>query len=811
MAEYNSFLAITQANDLESSKLIVTISNSLLEESKSARLPPFALVEVVTRAVRDKSGEYADLKDDQTNRATLEENIKQLERKIREATDTDTQTKDYNRQSPFDQDQRPGSSPDRGLPDEPSNKFQAPKLPVSPRPHGGPPAKDFGQYKIGGPGVGAEGAVAQRAGNFAAGAQPTQPVMNGPKEAENAGQPKPADESEGPGPGSLSDQSKLETLQAASLAENQEHLRQMKQRLANLIMLDGLEEPVRTFVKEKTSLAPFAGQLVTPGIAGLLDNKDIKWSAFGDREVFALVAFAAIWSQRTDPDARIGSRLLCTHILREYYPDDFALNWTLFWVAEGDEKGIERASNHTLRNCISVMDRNIKWSLQYDPKSRLYMRWKLAHHDARVSIYCEGWPRQVSDDARYQRAIRLYRGPKGQYADFPEFHNSLAIAYEYRAKQLEKTARAHPGSDKRAGVASAGVREISKCSLQERREACRLDPNNQEYRDSFLTSLGRQLITGNVFTDPPVEREVPKRIEIEVSQKSIADLGFTDKGLSEESKQKINEVRLGLQTDFGFALPFINFRDNSAFEQGEFRFLIRGVPLPLENLPAGAAPAVQWDMLAQRIKETALSYASCSYTSQDCYMQVKRMAKESKTDCTDIQSDCDAISVLTQVLKMLLREQVPIADFAAIVSEFRRCRSSKLDLVHTVEEIRFLPQIRKRLPGNSFDFAAVIRLEPEVEDRLDRAIDWKCSEPILNSSQELRQQVRSTVLRARSQAGRARAVVLTSSAVRPFVFMTIEDMDVNVLSDREIFPALLSRIKDADAADPKQLPAQAGS
>src|ERR1035438_4654337 len=148
-----------------------------------------------------------------------------------------------------------------------------------------------------------------------------------------------------------------------------------------------------------------------------------------------------------------------------------------------------------------------------------------------------------------------------------------------------------------------------------------------------------QLITGNVFTDPPVEREVPKRIEIEVSQKSIADLGFTDKGLSEESKQKINEVRLGLQTDFGFALPFLNFRDNSAFEQGFFRFLIRGVPVPLENLPAGAAPAVQWDMLAQRIKETALSYASCSYTSQDCYMQVKRMAKErSEEHTSELQS-----------------------------------------------------------------------------------------------------------------------------------------------------------------------------
>jgi hypothetical protein len=797
MVEYNSFLAITQANDTESIKLASTRSKRLLE--RSAGLPPFALVEVVSQVVREISRDYADLQDDQTDLPTLDKDIEELEQKIRdlgqaikEATDKDKQTKDHSRPDLFDQEQRPRSSADRGLL-EPA--------PVSMRESGGSLAEVLSQIEIGGKRAGGEGPLPDAQGRLSSEAQPIESVTNMPKEMERAGQPRPASQGDEPSLRSLNNQSKPATPEEKELAADQELLRKKKQRRNKITTLsktlDKLEEPVRTFVKEKTSLAPFTGQLVGSEITGLLDNEDIEWSVFGEREVFALVAFARIWAQRPDRDAREGSRRLCKHILREYYPDDFAMNLTLSWMAEGDEK----------ENCISVMGRNIEWSLQYDPKSRFYMWWKLAHFNARVSMYYEGWPLQVSDDVRYQRAIRLCRGAKEQYADFPEFHNSLALTYEYRARQLAKIARAHPGSDKRAGITGEGVREISKCSLQERREACRLDSNNQEYRDSFLTSLGRQLAGGNVVTDPLAEREVPKRIEIEVSKSSVPDLGFTDKGLSTESKQKINDVRVGLQADVGFVLPFINFRDNAAFEQGQFRFLIRGVPLPLESLRPGASPAGQWDALTGRIREVTLSNASRFYTSQDCYITLNRVAKECEADYTDIQNDSDSLFALTWVLKTLLRERVPIASFAAIVAEFRRCRNSKLDLARTVEEIRSLPQIRMRLPGNSLDLAAAVSLHPEVENCLDRAVDWNCSEPIFNSPQELRRQVRAIALSAKNQA----AVVLTSPAVRPLVFRMIEDMGVNVLSHREIFPALLSRIKDADAAGPKQLPAQAGS
>lgn len=130
----------------------------------------------------------------------------------------------------------------------------------------------------------------------------------------------------------------------------------------------------------------------------------------------------------------------------------------------------------------------------------------------------------------------------------------------------------------------------------------------------------------------------------------------------------------------------------------------------------------------------------------------------------------------------------------------------------TVEEIRSLPQIRKRLPGNSLDPAPMIRkLSQDLEDRVYNAVDRNCPEPILNDSPEIRQEVRSLALKAKIEAGKHSAVLLTSPAARPFVRKMTQGIDVNVLSRREILPTLLSRLKDSDAAGRTQLHAKVGN
>jgi flagellar biosynthesis component FlhA len=320
------------------------------------------------------------------------------------------------------------------------------------------------------------------------------------------------------------------------------------------------------------------------------------------------------------------------------------------------------------------------------------------------------------------------------------------------------------------------------------------------------------LLAANTLEDPLEQRTVPRLIEVEFASDSVPDLGFTKAGLAAELQQRISDVRAHLKSDPGFILSGINFKDNVSFERGQFRFLIRGVPLPVERLSFEAPQSEQWDEMARRIQEVAFNNAARFYTSQDCSAKLSEISTPDGVDYSDIQNDSDSLFALSWVLKALLSERAPISDFASIVAEFRRCRSRNLGLVTTVEEIRSLPQIRKRLPGNSLDPAPAIRsLSQDLEDRMYSAIDWNCSEPILNAPPEIRQEVRSLALKAKIEAGKHCAVLLTSPAARPFARKMIEGIDVNVLSRREVLSALLSRIKDSDAAGRTQLHSKAGN
>jgi len=574
-----------------------------------------------------------------------------------------------------------------------------------------------------------------------------------------------------------------------SLSETEQCLKQMKDKKEYLEkQLKELEKPVLGLLRE-TSLAPFTEDLSSSGIEQLLAKKDIDWSVFGDREVSALVALARVWdSPSAAPQA---SKRLYEHIVQSYYPENFDVIWALAPVTT--EPGERQWLN-------SVIDKSIDWSLSYDMQSRLYKLYRLARCNQSVSSCCNNWPYQFSEESPYQQAIDLYQGAERHCSDFPDFHYSRAFAYQYRAKQL---AGNDDGRDRAI--------ENSKLVLQERREACRLDPRNQEYRDNLLATVGRQLIAGNTFEDPLEQRIVPNLIELEFASESIPDLGFPATGLSAGLQQRITDVRKNLQTGAGFTLPGIRFRDNAAFERGDFRVLIRGVPLPVERIDPKALQSEQWDELTRCIKEAALSNAARFYTSQDCYVKLREIAKTEDMNTDDIQNDLEMLCALTWVLKVLLREQVPISDFGSIVSEFRRCRSLNRGLVNTVEEIRSLPQIRKRLPGNSHDAPPVISgLNPDLENRIAAAIIWNGSEPCFNGSSAIRQEVRSLALQARIEAGRRCAVLLTTPVVRPFARNMLEGMDVSVLSRREILPTLLLQMKDSDAARRTQLRAEAG-
>ena len=369
--------------------------------------------------------------------------------------------------------------------------------------------------------------------------------------------------------------------------------------------LKELEKPLLDLLR-KTNLAPFAEYLSSFRIGELLKTRDFNWSLFGDREVSALMALAQFWGNSlVAPQA---SQQLCKHILKFYYPESFDVIRTLSSVmtlstTEPDERQGLNLVHYVIRTLSSVMtllttepgererlnsvmDEAIDWSISYDLKSLFFKQLRLERCNESVSSYCKDWPYQFSKESRYQQAIEKYKEAEKQCAVFPAFHNYLAFAYEYSAKQL---AGNNGGRDRAI--------DNSKLVLQERREACRLDPKNPEYRDKLLVTLGRQLIAGNTFEDPLEQRTVPNPIEVELASGSIPDLGFPKTGLPAELQQKITDVRNKLKTDAGFVLPVINFRDDASFERGQFRFLIRGVPLPDEKLDPKAPQNEQWDEL----------------------------------------------------------------------------------------------------------------------------------------------------------------------------------------------------------------------
>ncbi len=597
----------------------------------------------------------------------------------------------------------------------------------------------------------------------------------------------------------IGNKTQSEQQPARSLEESRP--RALRQQV-KITQFDELSEPLLTFLKEKSTLASFKEYLSPPQIGNLLGTiegliaSDSLWPDFGDREVFALLVLAKLWRSRSDEQQ--GSRAICNHILTFYYPEGFEAALTLLASTTDPAR---------LLKLNSLIDGGVERSLGYDPKSCNYKSWRLSRCDDFVFRTCPDWP-WFSKDADYDAVIDLYKKAEQHCKGLPAYHHSLATAYENRTRQLT----AEPSSAAGDARNRDSLVTMSQLALETRKMACRLDPQNQDYRDRLLTSLGRQAIAGNTYDDPLAKTEAPRLIEVEFSNLSISELGFDDSNFPDGLRQRITGLRESLKTDAGFVLPGVNFRDNTAFEQGLYRLLVRGVPQLFERLQKDKAQEAQWDEITLSIKQAALRMAAHFYSSQDCTYQLRELAKQDGSDYLDLQDNGGALFALTWVLKALLNEKTPISEFAVIVAEFRRCRQRGLSMMSTAEEIRSLPQIRSKLWGNSEQEPASVKaLTRDLEDRIYKTIDWTASEPMMAPSTEIRQEVRLVALSAKREAGKRCAVLLTSAALRPFVWKMVENLDVSVLSRRELIPAVASRMKDDNATQPDSQSAAAGN
>jgi hypothetical protein len=572
----------------------------------------------------------------------------------------------------------------------------------------------------------------------------------------------------------------------------EDELRQTKALLKKLETFAGLEEPILEFAKNNMGLAQFGRVLDCESIDSLIIELEKGQSDLGDKEVDALDSIAQMWAARKDKKGKDGSLRLCDYLLEKFRRDDFGLNYNAFQIAPEEKRA----------KYVPFLNRGIEQGLKSDPQSCHFKSWAF--------FLCEMEVDELQKESKYSEAIERLEKETKNCEDFPVFHERLASAYE-KAEQAKtegakSAAKPAPAPDDRR-------------ILHERRKASELVPGNKQYRDSLLTALATRLVSGNTFANPLDGRVDPKLIEVELSDKSTSDLGLVKDGLTPQLEQRITELRTSLKQDVGFVLPGINFRDNVKFPAGQFHLLVRGVPLAFEVFPEVSqqeVPPVNQEeaplalYLAERVGAVARKNAAQLFTTQDCFEKLNDLAR-SGSDGAGIRNSPESLLALTWVLKTLLTEQASIVDLGPIVPEFLRCQSSGLGLIRTVEEIRSLPEVRKRLRGNSLvDNLSIFRLPSDLGRRLEQSIDLKSSEPVFIGSSALRQEVCSVARQAVIDADSAAFVVLTSPPARPFVFKMLQAFDMAVLSYREIFPSLLSHSKESDAPA-KTIRASAGN
>jgi tetratricopeptide (TPR) repeat protein len=542
-------------------------------------------------------------------------------------------------------------------------------------------------------------------------------------------------------------------------------------------------------VLAKTRLAPLADDLVPGKIEQLLlppkrvakpDQPRIDWSRFGDSEVQALVALATVWSSypqvwNSQRKALEACHLLCTHILREYYPQDFDTLQTRIAVSQKKKEN---------RRDFKAVDRALKGWEAFDPKSRLIAHYQLWSCSTKVSRFYEVWPDDFSKGSDYKKAIEVYRSASKSCEQFPAFHYGFGWAHQNRERQLLESGRGEAALKQR------------RRALEEFEKACRLDPGNADYRNQLVATQTRHWAAGNKVEDTLNKFRFPSLVEIEFATGSVRDLDFTPTGLPPAALKKISALRAHLKREIGFVLPGINFRDNTSFEKGQYRALVCGVPLSMCSFDRETAGTEEkWSVLAQHIAKVARKAAWSFSNSQSVRFSLGDLAKKGTPHCSEIQNDREALSALTSVIRSLLKEGVPTVDMAGIVDEFVRCRSRKLSLVSTVEAIRALPELSRRLPGNSPEVAAIAQLSDDLQARISESIDWTCPEPVWKESPEIRQRVRTVALNLSREAGGKDVALLSGQEVRPFVSKLVWDLNVHVLSSREILPGPASRIR----------------
>lgn len=244
---------------------------------------------------------------------------------------------------------------------------------------------------------------------------------------------------------------------------------------------------------------------------------------------------------------------------------------------------------------------------------------------------------------------------------------------------------------------------------------------------------------------PPFPPADLRRVSVELSAALVVDV--------EQLLNRVEGVRAGVRSRVGVAFPGVQFRQNDALPPGGYRILFEQVPVADgETVPGSIfrlAPGVPeepfwpsvtsvpdggWepgeppparpgrpplrpgltphDYLLRHLRTALAALAGRCLTGE----MVLALVEDSWSARLDPDHDLPLIAAFTEILRIMLDDQVPITDTDVLLDEYRVLHRTGVPPGEAVVRLRLLPAVRGRLPGNR-ERDVRVPLDPAVERR----------------------------------------------------------------------------------------------
>ena len=429
-----------------------------------------------------------------------------------------------------------------------------------------------------------------------------------------------------------------------------------------------------------------------------------------------------------------------------------------------------------------------------------------------------------NDEANEQFNRGEYGISVGLYEEAITFDAEAAVIYSNLANAWERHKE-------------AGCVRIDR-AIDAVRKAVQYDPANEEYRRrlrrfeevSRLTPWFGEKCLDRLPVVTPIALEVAANIIPIVEEKASG-------GLSPELASLVADMRERILRKYGVRIPGIRVQgNNTVLTDGTYIIMLMEIPLVSGNIlldrrlstakpnelhaldiraESATNPETGDDAnwIAQkdwiRVQDAGLNlWQVVEYPVRHLQAVIERNLTEFvgnqeihdvlEEHCADrvdsIAQTSGGLTALTNVVRALLAEQVPIIHFAKICEQFLELRKNKDSLIEIVEALRSLPEIRETLPGNSRG-VDLFTLSEGFEKSIKDAIFRQDAIPVLAMEPEPCQAALTAVRKTVGEVKNT-ALLVEDGSIRPFLrkLVELEFPGLFILSRLELLPELTGQV-----------------